>query len=70
MFATSLMGLFASDAEVVSNGATILRALIISLPFVSGQMIATTSAQSMGKVVVAFILSISRQGILYIPLFY
>ncbi|MDO7203594.1 hypothetical protein Q5M85_04565 [Paraclostridium bifermentans] len=31
-------------------------------------MISTTSAQSMGKVVVAFILSISRQGLLYMPL--
>lgn len=31
-------------------------------------MIATTSAQSMGKVIVAFVLSISRQGILYMPL--
>lgn len=68
VFANSLIGLFTSDAEVINKGATILRALIISLPFVGGQMISTTSAQSMGKVVVAFILSISRQGILYMPL--
>lgn len=68
VFANSLIGLFTSDAEVINKGAIILRALIISLPFVGGQMIATTSAQSMGKVVVAFILSISRQGILYMPL--
>lgn len=68
VFANSLIGLFASDAEVIDKGATILRALMISLPFVGGQMISTTSAQSMGKAVVAFILSISRQGILYMPL--
>lgn len=68
VFASSLIGVFASDAEVIDKGATILRALIISLPFVGGQMISTTSAQSMGKVVVAFVLSISRQGILYMPL--
>ena len=68
LFANSLIGLFTSDAEVINKGATILRALIISLPFVGGQMISTTSAQSMGKVVVAFVLSISRQGILYMPL--
>ncbi len=68
VFANSLIGLFTSDAEVINKGATILRALVISLPFVGGQMISTISAQSMGKVVVAFILSISRQGILYMPL--
>lgn len=68
IFANALIGLFASDADVINKGAIILRALIISLPFVGGQMISTTSAQSMGKVVVAFILSISRQGILYMPL--
>ena len=68
VFANSLIGLFTSDVEVISKGAIILRALIISLPFVGGQMISTTSAQSMGKVVVAFILSISRQGVLYMPL--
>ena len=68
VFANSLIGLFASDAEVINKGAIILRALMLSLPFVGGQMVSTTSAQSMGKVVVAFILSISRQGILYMPL--
>ncbi|PHV69986.1 MATE family efflux transporter [Sporanaerobium hydrogeniformans] len=68
VFASSLIGLFTSDIEVIDKGATILRALIVSLPFVGGQMISTTSAQSMGKAMVAFILSISRQGILYMPL--
>lgn len=68
VFANFLIGLFTSEPEVINKGAIILRALIISLPFVGGQMISTTSAQSMGKVVVAFILSISRQGLLYMPL--
>lgn len=68
VFANSLIGLFTSEPEVINKGAIILRALIISLPFVGGQMISTTSAQSMGKVVVAFILSILRQGLLYMPL--
>lgn len=68
VFANSLIGLFTSEPEVINKGTIILRALIISLPFVGGQMISTTSAQSMGKVVIAFILSISRQGLLYMPL--
>lgn len=68
LFSNTLIGLFTTEPEVIEVGAVILRALILSLPFVGGQMIATTSAQSMGKVMVAFILSISRQGILYMPL--
>lgn len=68
VFANTLIGMFTSEPEVINKGAIILRALILSLPFVGGQMISTTSAQSMGKVIVAFILSISRQGILYMPL--
>jgi Na+-driven multidrug efflux pump len=68
VFASSLIGLFTNDPEVINKGAIILRALVLSLPFVGGQMISTTSAQSMGKAVVAFILSISRQGLLYMPL--
>lgn len=63
-----LIGLFTDDAIVINKGTYILRALIWSLPFLGGQMIATSAAQSMGKAVPAMILSISRQGILYIPL--
>lgn len=63
-----LIGLFTKEAKVIDKGTVILRALIWSLPFVGGQMIATTAAQSMGKAIPAMILSISRQGLLYIPL--
>lgn len=63
-----LIGLFTSDAEVISKGTTIFKALIWSLPFLGGQMIATATAQSMGKAIPSIILSISRQGLLYIPL--
>lgn len=63
-----LIGLFTNDVEVIDKGTTILRALMWSLPFLGGQMIATATAQSMGKAIPAMILSISRQGILYIPL--
>lgn len=63
-----LIGLFTNDPNVINKGTTILRALIWSLPFLGGQMIASSAAQSMGKAIPALILSISRQGILYIPL--
>lgn len=63
-----LIGLFTSEPNVIYKGTIILRALIWSLPFLGGQMIATAAAQSMGKAMPALLLSISRQGMLYIPL--
>lgn len=63
-----LIGLFTNEVDVINKGTTILKALIWSLPFVGGQMIAISAAQSMGKAIPAMLLSISRQGILYIPL--
>lgn len=67
-FARGMIGIFTPDEEVVGIGTTILRALIFSLPFIGGQMVTTTSVQAMGKALSALILSITRQGILYVPL--
>ncbi len=63
-----LIGLFTNDIKVVENGQMILKALSLSLPFMGGTMIATSATQSMGKAIPALILSVSRQGLLYIPL--
>ena len=63
-----LIDIFTNDVEVIEKGTIILRALLLSLPFVGGQMIGTGTAQSTGKAMAAMILSISRQGILYVPI--
>lgn len=68
MFAGGLISVFSPDEEVIAIGTTILRALSLSLPFIGGQMVTTTSVQAMGKGMAALILSIARQGILYVPL--
>jgi len=52
----------------VAAGITILRAVMFSLPFLGGTQLSTVTVQAMGKPVYALLLSISRQGILYIPL--
>ncbi len=65
---SSLIGLFTQDVEVIVKGTLIFKALIGSLPFLGAQMIATAAAQSMGKAIPSVILSVSRQGLLYIPL--
>lgn len=63
-----LIGIFTTDSEVISKGSIIFKALIWSLPFLGGQMIVTVATQSMGKAIPSIILSLSRQGLLYIPL--
>ena len=63
-----LIDIFTNDVEVIEKGTIILRALLLSLPFVGGQMIGTGTAQSTGKAMAAMVLSISRQGILYVPI--
>ena len=64
----TLIGLFSNDAEVIENGSKIFNALMLSLPFMGGTMIVTSAAQAMGKAIPSLILSVSRQGLLYIPL--
>lgn len=68
IFASQLIGIFTPEEEVVSIGASFLKVLILSLPFIGSQMVITSSIQAMGKALPAFILSIARQGILYMPL--
>ncbi len=68
LFSENIIRTFISDNDVVKEGSIILKALLLSLPFIGGQMIATVTSQSLGKAVLSTILSISRQGLLYIPL--
>lgn len=68
LFSETIIKTFMKDTAVIKQGSMILKALLFSLPFIGGQMIATVTAQSLGKAMLSTILSVSRQGILYIPL--
>ena len=68
VFAKSITGVFTSTSEVVAIATIILRALILSLPFVGGQMLSTITVQALGKALPALFLSISRQGLFFLPL--
>jgi putative MATE family efflux protein len=68
IFARYCIGAFTNVSAVIDSGTTVLRALVFSLPIVGGQMLCTISVQAMGKVLPSLILSISRQGLLFIPL--
>lgn len=70
IFAPLLVGAFTPLEEVRTSGTIILRALISSLPFMGGTTLCSTTFQAMGQPMKAFILTISRQGLLYIPLLF
>ena len=59
--------IFINDANVISVGAQILRAMIIGLPFVGVQMVLMHAMQAMGKGMPALVISLARQGIVFVP---
>lgn len=65
-----LIVVFTPLVEVQKIGVLILRTLSLSLPFMGGITLCTGTFQAMGKPIKSFILTISRQGILYIPLLF
>lgn len=58
---------FIQDAAVISTGVIILRAQIIGLPSIGIQMVLMTAMQAMGKGIPALIVSLARQGIVFVP---
>lgn len=65
IFAHSLIALFMSQPDIVNSGSYMLIACIITTPLVGIILVYTTVFQSIGNVWGAFIMSISRQGLIY-----
>ncbi len=61
--APGIIRIFIQDPAVVTAGAQILRAVVVSMPLMGVILVLTTLFQSAGKAVPAFILSLSRQGV-------
>ncbi|MBW3078753.1 MATE family efflux transporter [Bifidobacterium simiiventris] len=59
-----LMRFFIADETIVALGAGMLRVQLLSLVFVAVVMVTTCTFQSAGKAIGAFVLSISRQGVI------
>ncbi len=66
IFAPQIIRVFMDDPSIVENGALMLRCLQSSLIFMSVVMVSTCICQSFGKALGAFVLSISRQGVVYV----
>ena len=66
VFDRQLMGFFINDPHIIDLGAGMLRVQLLSLVCVGIVMVTTCTFQSTGKALGAFILSISRQGVILI----
>lgn len=68
IFAPFLVGVFTESSEVIATGAKVLRRLMFTLPFVGTVSMCRMAFQAMGKPAYAFVITLIRQVILYIPL--
>lgn len=66
IFASLLLRCFMNNEVIVTEGTLMLRLQVITMVFVGVVLLITIIAQSMGKVVSSFILTISRQGIVFL----
>ncbi len=67
LFPDWFIRIFINDAEVIAIGVKMLRAMIIGLPAVGIQMVLMTAMQAMGKGMPALIISLARQGLVFVP---
>lgn len=63
--APQLCGLFMNDQRVVTAASYMLRWFLITTPFIGIALVFTTMFQSVNKPLDAFIMSVSRQGIVF-----
>lgn len=66
IFAPIVIGMFMDDPDIVTNGAMMLRCQQIGMMFMAVTLVSTCVCQSVGNALGAFILSVSRQGVLYV----
>lgn len=67
IFPRQLMLVFIRDPEIVATGSMILRAMMLAIPFAALQMLLMNALQAMGQGLPSLIVSLSRQGLIYIP---
>ena len=70
LLATPLMRSFIDDAAIVSDGSTMLRWLISGMVFSAVVLVHTCLFQACGKAPQALAMSLSRQGVLFVAVFF
>lgn len=70
LFSENFVRIMSKDSEVISIGVQILKMQCISIPFLGYFAVSSMLMQNTGKYFWSLLISISRQGIFYIPLLY
>lgn len=65
IFAPVLMRVFMDNRNIIEDGTLMLRLQVITMPLVAVILLITIIFQAMGKALSSFIISISRQGIVF-----
>lgn len=66
LFAAQLLSVFMPDPAFIETAAPMLRLQVVSMVFVGLIMLATVLFQSVGKAVPALLLSLARQGVVFV----
>jgi len=66
IFAPHIIRIFMQDDVIVASGALMLRCLMITAPVIGMILVFTTLFQAAGMALPAFLMSISRQGVLLV----
>lgn len=70
VFRENVISMFIDNAEVVDLGVKMLTAIMTPGPVIGIMFVLNFAFQGMGKGIQTFILSVGRQGIIYIPLLF
>lgn len=68
--ARQIISIFISDNAVIENGVSMLRALMVSGPVIGILFVFMFTMQAMGKALPSLILSLSRQGVVFLPVLF
>lgn len=66
----TMIQVFINDAEVISYGIRMVVALQLSAPFIGILFLCINTIQGMGKALPSLILTVCRQGLIFIPLIF
>ncbi|MCB7481821.1 MATE family efflux transporter [Christiangramia sediminis] len=67
-FAPSLVKIFTQETSIIEQTPSAMRWVFAAIPIIAVQLIGAAYFQAIGKAVPAFLLTLSRQGFIFIPL--
>ena len=67
-FAPDIVKIFTSEASIIEQTPSAMRWVFAAIPIVAIQLIGAAYFQAIGKATPAFLLTLSRQGFIFIPL--